>query len=259
MVDGRRLSNTAGTVLDPVFALRYRIAVPAGTTARIAFWTGVASSRAGVLDLLDKHHEANSFVRATTLAWTQAQVELRHLGIDSAEAGLFQRLAGHLLYAHASMRPSSDTIRGGSGPPAGLWAQGISGDLPILLLRIDAVEDIAIVRQLLQAHEYWRMKGLAADLVILNERAMSYVQDLQNTLETLVRMSQSRPQPGTHSVRGSVFVLRADLISEQTRTLLSAVARVVLVARRGDLADQLDRVRKAAVNTPRPMKRMLEG
>ena len=254
VVDGRRLSNTVGTVLDPVFALRYRLKVPAGTTARIAFWTGVASSREGVLDLLDKHHEANSFVRATTLAWTQAQVELRHLGIDSGEAGLFQRLAGHLLYADLSMRPPPNTILSGSGPPAGLWAQRISGDVPILLLRIDAVEDIAIARQLLQAHEYWRMKGLAADLVILNERAASYVQDLQNALETQVRMSQSRPQPGAHSVRGSVFVLRADLISEQTRTLLSAVARVVLVARRGELADQLDRVRKPAVSTPLPTK-----
>ena len=107
VVDGRRLSNTAGTVLDPVFALRYRLVVPAGTTTRIAFWTGVASSREGALDLLDKHHEANSFVRAATLAWTQAQVELRHLGIDSADAGLFQRLAGHLLYADASMRLSN--------------------------------------------------------------------------------------------------------------------------------------------------------
>lgn len=255
VVDGRRLSNTVGTVLDPVFALRYRLRVPGGTAARIAFWTGVASSRQGVLDLLDKHHEANSFVRATTLAWTQAQVELRHHGIDSAEAGLFQRLAGHLLYADASMRPPSNTIRRGSGPPAGLWAQRISGDLPILLLRIDAVEDIAIARQLLQAHEYWRMKGLAADLVILNERAMSYIQDLQNALETQVRVSQSRPQSGAHSVRGSVFVLRADLISEQTRSLLSAVARVVLVARHGDLADQLDRLRKPAVLTPPPPKR----
>ncbi len=255
VMDGRRLSNTVGTVLDPVFALRYRLEVPAGTTARIAFWTGVASSREGVLDLLDKHHEANSFVRATTLAWTQAQVELRHLGIDSAEAGLYQRLAGHLLYGNASMRPPSNTIRGGSGPPAGLWAQRISGDVPILLLRIDDVEDIAIARQLLQAHEYWRIKGLAVDLVILNERAASYVQDLQNALETQVRMSQSRPQPAAHVVRGSVFVLRADLISEQTRTLLSAVARVVLVARRGNLDDQLDRVRKPAVPAPQPMRR----
>ncbi len=256
VVDGRRLSNTVGTVLDPVFALRYRLVVPAGTTARIAFWTGLASSREGVLDLLDKHHEANSFVRATTLAWTQAQVQMRHLGIDSGEAGLFQRLAGHLLYADASLRPPSDAIRGGSGPPGGLWAEKISGDLPIVLLRIDAVEDIGIARQLLQAHEYWRMKGLAADLVILNERAASYVQDLQNALETQVRMSQSRPQPNAHRVRGSVFVLRADLIAEQTRRLLSAVARIVLVARHGSLADQLDRLRKPAVPIMPPMNQV---
>ena len=64
---------------------------------------------------------------------------------------------------------------------------GISGDLPIVLLRIDDIEDLDIVRQLLQAHEYWRMKQLAVDLVILNERASSYVQDLQIALETLVR------------------------------------------------------------------------
>ena len=256
IMDGRRLSNTVGTVLDPVFALRYRLKVPAGTTARIAFWTGVASSRESALDLLDKHHEANSFVRATTLAWTQAQVELRHLGIDSAESALFQRLAGHLLYADASMRSPANIIRSGGGTPAGLWSQSISGDIPILLLRIDAVEDIAIAHQILKAHQYWRMKGLAVDVVILNERAMSYIQDLQNALETQVRVSQSPPQPGAHRVRGSVFILRADLISEQTRALLLlAVARVVLVARRGDLADQLDRVRKPAVSSLKPTRR----
>jgi cyclic beta-1,2-glucan synthetase len=254
VVDGRRLSGTVGTVLDPVFALRYRIKVAAGTTSRIAFWTAVAASREGALDLLDKHHEANSFTRAATLAWTQAQVQLRHLGIDSAEAGLFQRLAGHLLYADASLRPPSNVISEGGGPPSGLWSQRISGDLPILLLRIDDIEDIAIARQLLQAHEYWQMKGLAADLVLLNDRAASYVQDLQNALETLARMSQSRPRPGMHSVRGSVFVLRADLISEQTRRLLLAVARVVLVARHGGLADQLDRVRKPVRLAPLPVK-----
>jgi cyclic beta-1,2-glucan synthetase len=254
VVDGRRLSGTVGTVLDAVFALRYRLSVAAGTTSRIAFWTAVAPSREGALDLLDKHHEANSFTRAATLAWTQAQVQLRHLGIDSAEAGLFQRLAGHLLYADASLRPPSNVIREGAGPPSGLWSQRISGDLPILLLRIDAIEDIAIARQLLQAHEYWQMKGLAVDLVLLNDRAASYVQDLHNALETLARMSQSRPRPTAHRVRGSVFVLRSDLISDETRRLLMAVARVVLVARHGGLADQLDRVRRPPGLAPPPLR-----
>ncbi len=253
MMDGRRLSNTVGTVLDAVFALRYRVRIPVGATVRIAFWTGVAGSRADVLSLVDKHHEPNAFVRAATLAWTQAQVQLRYLGIDAAEADLFQRLAGHVLYADASMRPSSDAIRRGGGGPAALWAQGISGDLPIVLLRIDDVEDIAIARQLLRAHEYWRMKQLSVDLVILNERATSYLQELQFALETQLRMSQSQPPIGAGHTRGSVFLLRTDLISEEARARLSSVARVVLAGPRGNLADQLDRLRApAAPATRRP-------
>jgi cyclic beta-1,2-glucan synthetase len=253
--DGRPLSNTLGTVLDPVFASRHRLRVPAGGTARIAYWTGVAASRQGVLDLLDKHHEASAFVRAGTLAWTQAQVQLRHLGIEAAEANLFQRLASHVLLANASMRSSSDAIVRGGGPPAALWAQGISGDLPIVLVRIADVEEIDIARQLLRAHEYWRLKLLAVDLVILNERSHSYVQDLQNALETQVRMSQSSPPLAADHTRGSVFVLRTDLISEQTRGLLSSVARVVLSGQRGTLAEQLDRHREAEMTGPQLIRK----
>jgi cyclic beta-1,2-glucan synthetase len=252
IVDGRRLSNTVGTVLDPIFALRHRLRVPAGGTVRVAAWTVVAASREALLELLDKHQGGSAFVRAGTLAWTQGQVQLRHLGIDAAEASLFQRLAGHLLYASSAMRPAATAIsRGASGPEA-LWAHGISGDLPIVLLRIDQMDDIDIARQLLRAKEYWHLKQLAVDLVILNERAASYVQDLQGALEAQLRMSQSRPGLGGEHIRGAVYILRSDLITEQARALLIAVARVVLVGQRGSLAVQLDRhLEPAGVAAPR--------
>ena len=97
------------------------------------------------------------------------------------------------------------------------------------------------------------MKQLPVDLVILNERATSYLQDLQGALETQLRMSQSQPQPGADNTRGSVFLLRTDLISEETRARLSSVARVVLVGQRGNLAEQLDRLRApTAPATRRP-------
>ncbi len=106
VMDGGRLSNTVGMVLDPVFALRYRLRIQSGHSARIAFWTlDRGFAREAVLDLVDKHHDPNAYVRAATLAWTQAQVQLRHLGIDAEEAGLFQRLASPVLYANASLRP----------------------------------------------------------------------------------------------------------------------------------------------------------
>ena len=95
------------------------------------------------------------------LAWTQAQVQLHHLGISLDEAHLFQRLANSVLYSDASMRPSSDVLSRSTLDRSVLWAQGISGDLPIVLVRIDEAEDFEIVRQLLRAHEYWRMKQLS--------------------------------------------------------------------------------------------------
>jgi cyclic beta-1,2-glucan synthetase len=241
VIDGQPLSNTVGTVLDPVFALRRRVRIQPGATARLSFWTGVAASRASVLDLFDKHQDANAYGRAATLSWTQAQVQLRHLGVTAEEATLFQRIAGYVLYADASMRPSSEVIARGNSSRSALWSQGISGDLPIVLLKIADVEDIAIARHLLQAHEYWRLKQLAVDLVILNERATSYVQDLQIALEAAVRTSHSHPQLPTDSGKGSVFVLRTDTISAETRAVLSSVARVVFVGARGTLADQVDR------------------
>jgi cyclic beta-1,2-glucan synthetase len=263
VIDGRPLSNTVGTVLDPIFALRRRVRVAPGATVRVTFWTLVAETREAVLDLVDKHRDAPAFERAGTLAWTQAQVQLHHLGIDPDAAGLFQRIAGHLLYAGPALRPSSDTILRGSGGQPGLWSTGISGDLPIVLLRVAETEHVDLARQLLQAHEYWRLKLLAVDLVILNERASSYIQDLQIALEALVRASPSSPD-GVERRRGRVFVLRADLISPEARALLGSVARVVLAGQRGSLADQLDRVpepreavraarKPAAVSSERPV------
>jgi cyclic beta-1,2-glucan synthetase len=256
--DGRRLSDTVGAVLDPVFALRRRLHIPPGGTARIAYWTIMASSRAALLDAVDKHGDANAFARASTLAWTQAQVQLRHLDVSAAEAGRYQRLAGHVLYANPALRSSPRAIRRGLASPPTLWSLGISGDLPIVLVRIDEPEETAIVRELLRAHEYWQMKGLAVDLVILNERSASYIQDLQGALESLVRTGRMRGHADVKPEAGGVFILRMDLIPTEARALLMALARVVLLGGHGSLADQLDRIPmpqgqdSSAMPRPRP-------
>ncbi|MGE5314302.1 MAG: GH36-type glycosyl hydrolase domain-containing protein, partial [Acidobacteriota bacterium] len=241
VMGGGPLSNTAGTVLDPVFSLRCCVRIPPGTTVHVAFWTMVAPTRQAVLDLADKHYDASAFERALTLAWTQAQVQLYHLAVSAEEAHLFQQLAGHILYANPSLRPPSDVLLRNAGGPSALWAHRISGDLPIVLVRIDDPADMEIVRQLVRAHEYWRMKLLAVDLVILNEQLQSYLLDLQGAIETVVRTneSQMRPQPDGRFAQGNIFIVRADLMSLDERMALQCAARAVLMSRRGSLAEQL--------------------
>ena len=253
IIDGHPLTNTVGAVLDPIFSLRRRVRLAPGATARLTFSTLIASSRDDALALADEYRDPATFERAATLAWTQAQVQLRHLGIDPDEAYLFQQLASHILYSDPAVRPSAAILTRNTQGPTALWQYGISGDIPIVLVRIDEPEDQGIVRQLLRAHEYWRMKQLAVDLVILNEQGSSYVQDLQASLEAHVRAGQSRVQSESDKPSGGVFVLRGDLISAEDRTLLQTAARAVLLSRRGSLAEQVvhQRSEAAALRLPR--------
>lgn len=243
---GKPLSNTVGTVLDPIFSIRRRVSVRPGATVRVSFWTLVARSRDEVISLADKHHDVAAFERAATLAWTQAQVQLHHIGITPDEAHLFQRIANRIIYSDPTLRPTSEILKRNDLGPSALWAHGISGDLPIVLCRIDDATNLETVRQLIRAHHYWRMKQLAVDLVIVNERSTSYVQDLQSALESIIRVNLSRSQTEKDDAPGTVFLLRADVLSAEVRNLLQTVARVVIVSRRGSLAEQVKRLQEIA-------------
>ncbi len=236
------LSGSTGVVLDPVFSLRRRLRVAAGETVRITFWTAMGDSRAEVVRIADKCREPASFDRASTLAWTRARVQLHYLGLDPDEASLFQRLAAHLFYVNPALRAGSDLLRRNRAGPQALWAHGISGDRPIMLVEIDDGAHISLVRQLLRAHGYLTLKNLAVDLVIVNTSSTSYMQDLQGAIESLARASQQRLQQGDPSGQGSVYALRAEGMSAESRLAVACAARVALVSRRGTLQEQLDRL-----------------
>ena len=249
VVDGRPLANTTGSVLDPIFSQRRRVRIEPAGSARVVFSTLVAPSREQVLALAEKYRDPATFERAATLAWTRAQVELHHLGIERDEADLFQQLANRVLYSDPTLRAAPHVLKRNTAGPHALWAHGISGDLPIVLVRIDEPEDTDIVRQLLRAHEYWRLKGLAVDLVVVNEKVTSYAQELQGDLEALVRKSQSAVRH-EDAARGNVYIVRADLLPARDRDLLRTAARAVLLSRQGTLAEQVARAERSEAMPP---------
>ncbi|WP_262965099.1 GH36-type glycosyl hydrolase domain-containing protein [Methylobacter psychrophilus] len=239
VMDGRPLSNTVGAVLDPIFSLRTRVSIAPGTTEHITFTTLVADSHKIIEDLADKYHNVAMFERVSSLAWTHAHVQLHHLRIKPDEAQLFQDLANRLLYADPWLRPSSKLLQMNALNVTGLWRHGISGDRPMVLLRVTEPEDNAIVEQLLRAHEYWRMKGLGVDLVIMNEDKLSYAKALQDRLEAMIKESQAFSAGQPHENQGAVFLMQIDQVSAEDRQLFQTVARTVLISNRGTLAEQL--------------------
>ena len=237
-LDGRPLSGTTGAVLDPVASLRQRLRLPPGGLARLAFSTGVATSREGALALAHKYRDTAGAWRTFALAFAHAQSGRRHLGISDDEAMLFERLASRVLYADGSLRAAPELLAKSTLGQEGLWPHAISGDLPILLVRVIAEGDLPLVRQVLQAQEYWRLKGLVADVVVVNENPIGYVDAMQASLETLL---DGGPWRAWRHRPGGAYLLRGERLSEPERILLAGVARAVLSGDRGGLAHQLDR------------------
>ena len=237
-LDGRPLSGTTGAVLDPIVSLRQRIRLAPGGFVRLSFATGVARDREAALGLAQKYHDPNAASRAFALAFTHSQIAQRHLGVSNEEAHLFDRLASRVLYTDASLRADPQLRARNTRGQASLWPHGISGDLPILLVRVVETDDLPLVRQVLQAQEYWRLKGLSADVVILNEHPMSYLDEMQEQLEALL---EGGPWGAWKHRPGGAFLLRGDGMSEPDKVLLAAVARGVLSGERGELQNQLDR------------------
>ena len=240
VMEDRPLSNTTGAVLDPVFSLRRRVRIPPNQTVRCSFSTAIARSREEATALADKYHDPNIFERELRLAWTKAQVEMSHLGIDSEEAHVFQRLAARIIYSDPSLRPTPHVLALNTKAQSSLWAYGISGDLPLVVVRINKDADMRTVRKLVRGHEYLHYKGLTIDLVILNDMPTDYLQLLHGELETIIRTSGLQ---GLQDKPGGVYLRRADQMPDDDRILLHAVARVVIVADRGTFEDQIERPR----------------
>ena len=237
-LDGRPLSGRTGAVLDPIVSLRQRIRLAPGAFVRLTFVTGITSTRETAVALAHKYREPSATARTFALSHAHAQSNLRHLGISEDEALLFERLASRTLHADASLRAAPVLVARNVLGQEGLWPFGISGDIPILLVRVVEEDDVPLVRQVLQAQGYWRLKGLTADVVILNEHPASYFDEMHAQLTALL---DSGPGRGWKHRPGGAYLFRGESLSETDRILLASVARVVLSGDRGELANQLDR------------------
>ena len=189
------------------------------------------------MSLVEKYQDRRLADRVFDLAWTHGQVLLRQFNATEADAQLYGRLASSIIYANASLRADPGVLIKNRRGQSGLWGYAISGDLPIVLLQIEDPANIDLVRQLVQAHAYWRLKGLAVDLVIWNEDHAGYRQLLHDQIMGLIAAGI---EANVTERPGGIFVRPGDQIAEEDRILIQTVARVIISDSRGSLADQIN-------------------
>lgn len=234
------LSGQTGAVLDPIFSLRCTVHVEPGASVTVAWSTGVAKSRQEALVLADQYHEPRNVQRVFELAWAFAQVELRHQHLTPDQVHLYQKLATYLLYPHRSLRGNLQLIAQNRLGQSGLWRHGISGDLPILVVHVTEPEQTGFVRELALAHRFWKERGFATDVVIINDYPGSYYDALQDQIIALLRdIFHSPDHPG-------VYLLRGAQLGSDDLALLEAVAACALHGDQGTIAQQIDAAQERA-------------
>lgn len=237
MQDSGGLSGSQGAVLDPVVAIRTRISIGANETATVDIVSGIGETREAALALVGKYRDRHLAGRVFDLAWTHSWVNLQQINASEADAQLYSRLAGSVIYASGALRADAGVLARNRRGQSGLWGYSVSGDLPIVLLQIGDLANIELVRQLVQAHTYWRQKGLIVDLVIWNEDHAGYRQLLQEQIMGLIASvgANITDRPG------GIFVRAAEQISAEDRMLFQTVARTIIADTRGTLAEQISR------------------
>jgi cyclic beta-1,2-glucan synthetase len=241
------LSGSQGSVLDPIVAIRQEIVLEPDQTATINLITGAAATRETAEHLIERYQDRHLADRVFDLAWTHNQVLLQQFGIAETEAQEYERLAGSMIFANATLRANPSVIIRNRRGQSGLWGYAISGDMPIVLLQIADLANIGLVRQLLRARAYWRLKGLVVDLVIWTEDQSGYRQQLHDEIMGLIAAGV---EANVIDRPGGIFVRAADHISEEDRLLLQSVARLIIVDSRGSLAEQLKRRRAPDIKIP---------
>ena len=242
------LSDSQGSVLDPIVAVRHRITLDPDEATTVNIVTGIGENRDVCMGLIAKHQDRRLADRVFDLAWTHSQVLLQQLNATEADAQLYGHLASSIIYANPLLRADASLLAKNRRGQSGLWGYSISGDIPIVLLQIGDPSNIELVRQLVQAHTYWRLKGLVVDLVIWNEDHAGYRQLLQEQIQGLIAAGleakfTDRP--------GGIFLRLGEQISSEDRILFQTVSRAILTDSRGTLWDQIHRRRVAEVPVPR--------
>ena len=243
----KNLSNTCGPVLDPIAAIRCQINLEPGQTISVLLASGVGENHESCIELIKKFRNQHLAQRVYELAWTHCHVQLHQFNASSLEAHLYEKMAASIIYPNAEFRANSSIIEGNTQNQSRLWAHGISGDLPIVLLRISNTANFEIVAQLIKAHTYWRLKGLKTDLVIWNEDDFSYRQTLHDQIISMI-------PSGTEQIMdnaGGIFILAAQQLSREEQIMIQASARLTISDSGGSLSEQL--YRQAPKETAYPL------
>ncbi len=231
------LSNTVGTVLDPVLSMRIKLKIDGGKSVRVSFVTMMANSKEEIMELIIKYKNLETCDASFWMAMAMSEVEAKYLNIKAADMEIYQNMIKDILYISPVRRMNHQMISQNHKGQTSLWAYGVSGDFPIVLVILDKTDEVEILFELLKAQEFWRIKDLKVNLVILIKEENSYTNPLSSLVKEIVYDSQVS---GAQNNPGDIFILNANNMADGDVDLMTVSARLIFLGDGRTMEQQLN-------------------
>ena len=247
LVEDKPLSGEVGFTLDPIFSLSKEFILEPNQTIAMTYLTMASEKKDQAVTWAKKYQDATRINHAFKAAESESEKLLRALDLESEQLAKFEELLSRVLYPVPVLRPKPELLEENVLGQSGLWAYGISGDYPILLVMIDHQDEIEALQETLIAHTYWRKMGLMIDLVILNTKDSGYTHELNERIHQAINVMDSQSWVNR---RGGIFVLTASQIDSNPLILLQTAASAVIDFKTRSLKDHLKQAREIDPHLP---------
>ncbi len=242
--DSKPFSKNLGLVTEPIIALKRTIKVKPGETATLNLIMSVAENEEEVKNNLTVYENNEKVERCFEVSRARVEEEARYLGITGSNIENFKKIFSYLQFQNPTKKLYINKLPKISYKQSDLWKYGISGDLPILLVKIKDINDINVVKEVLKAYEFFKVKNIQIDLVILDEEENIYERYVQ---EAIINEILSMQLSYMQNISGGIFLLNTNEIEDVN--LLLFRANLLIEANKGNLNTILNEIEEDYLET----------
>ena len=242
------LGRNIGLTTEPIVAIKNTVKIKANEKVAFNLIMCVSESKEKVIELINKFTNSETIKRNIELAKVKVEAESRYLNIKGKEIDLCQKILGYLIFPNPLKRIINKNKKVISAYVSELWKYGISGDLPILLVKVKDISDIEILKQVINVYEYLRVKNINIDLVIVDEEQHSYE---NYTREGIINIILNKNMGYLQNIRSGIFVLNN--LSKEEIQVLEFRANLVLDVSLGKIERQLTDLEEEYIETIKPI------
>ena len=177
VLNSEKLLKKIVQTIHPIVAMRRLINIEPEEVKEVFLINSAGDTKEEAINNLKEYTKSERLNTIYDISKSHSFAEARFLDIKGKNIDIYQKMLEKLLFPEEKQNNIDLDLSNEK-----LWKYGISGDNPILLVKIKDKNDMYLINEVNKAKEYFNMKNILVDIIILSK------EEIQTNLKTLVNI-----------------------------------------------------------------------